>query len=210
MAWISSRIRAIARVAGTLIPGVILVAVFAVRAVTGLPPADPRIGASLAAADRLSLAADQLSTAVAAGGSGFTFTVVERSTLRSRAAGPLIEIPDPNDRYKSLGFASSYYAGSVIADGSVTPNGLWLEMRRGPASPDGAPDFDASPVTIQALTRSGVTWRNDGDGWYATDQPPGIGLDTQTIALLPSFLRTASNASVLGSRLGDGESRPDG
>lgn len=153
---------------------------------------------------QLDLAATNIDEAVGAGGAGFTFTVVSRSILAAKAGGPLIEVPDPSDRNKSLGFAETYYLGASLGEGSVTPDGYWLQMRRGPDDPDAPPDFANSPITLAALVTEGVTWRNDGNGWYETNQPPGIGLDPRTIALLPTFLRDASDAKADGTRLVNG------
>jgi hypothetical protein len=141
-----------------------LVGVFLVRATIAAAPPDPQVGAGLSADDRLSLAADKLDVSLGSGGKGFTFTVVERSTLYAKPGGPQIEIPDPYDRYRTLGLADEYYLGGAIAEGSATPDGLWLQMRRGPGTPDGSPDFANAPITVSALTRDGSTWRNDGDG----------------------------------------------
>jgi len=153
---------------------------------------------------QLDLAATNLEDATRAGGAGFTFTVVSRSTLEAKAGGPLIDIPDPADRRKSLGLTDSYYLGATLAEGSVTPDGYWLQMRRGPDAPDTAPDFEHAPITLAALVADGVTWRNDGTGWYQTDRPPGIGLDPRTIALLPTLLRDATDAKSDGTKVVDG------
>lgn len=153
-------------------------------------------------ADRLADAATLF--ADAAGGSGITFTVVSRSALHAKKDGPLIEIPDPFDRFKTLGFGTEYYLGASIAEGIASSQGFWLQMRQGPTSADTSADFANSEVTLAALVRDGKTWRNDGEGWYQTDQPPGIGLDTNTVALLPDLLRQASDAKVTGDELVDG------
>ena len=165
------------------------------------------MGAGLSADDRLSLAADKIDAILAAGGNGLTFTVVERSTLYAKPGGPRIEIPDPNDRYKTLGFADAYYLGAAIAEGSATPDGFWLQMRRGPMTAGAAPDFANAPMTLSSLVRNGVTWRNDGDGWYATANPPGIGLDSATLALLPTLLRDAGGPTLTETSVVDGETR---
>ncbi len=50
------------------------------------------------------------------------------------------------------------------------------------------------------MARSG-----QGEGWYETDAPPGIGLDVATVALLPRLLAEASEATVIGADLVDGQ-----
>lgn len=156
---------------------------------------------------RLDAAAAKLEQATAKGGTGFAFTVDSRSTLRAREGGPKIEVPDPTDRYKSLGLADEYYVGGSIATGFVEGDGDYLlQMRQGPASAKAAPDFEKATATLTALVRDGVEYRDDGDGWYATDQLPGIGLDPATIAKLPTLLREATGAvdtepSLVGNEL---------
>jgi hypothetical protein len=135
-------------------------------------------------------AADVLESKTAKGGPGYTFEIVQRSTMHARPGGPQIEIPDPSDRHKSLGFADSYEFGSLIERGSVTPAGFAMEMRTGPA-PGRDPDWKA-PYQFGVTTSAGKTFRNDGSGWYPTDLPPGIGLDPATAALLPKLLRSTS------------------
>jgi hypothetical protein len=154
----------------------------------------------------LETAADKVEAATAKGGSGFTFTVVSRSTLHAREGGPLIEIPDPVDRYKSLGLADRYYVGGSIAEGIVSPAGYYLQMRAGPATPDEPPDFQKAQPTLAALVSDGKTYRDDGEGWYLTDQPPGIGLDLTTIGLLPTLLRDATGSRAKGETVVDGVS----
>jgi len=144
----------------------------------------------------LGSAATALTAATAKGGAGFTYTVVSRSTLYARADGPLIEVPDPADPYKVGGTATSYYVGASIERGIATPDGTWLEMRAGPATADVAPDFAKAPVTLSALRKGGVTYRNDGQGWYVTDGPPGIGLDIASLPLLPRMLGNATGVSA--------------
>lgn len=148
--------------------------------------------------------ATTLEAATAKGARGFTFEVVSRSTLVARPDGPRIEVPDPADPRKTLGLADRYYVGASIAQGTVTPEGFWLQMRRGPTSADAPPDFATSEATLAALVREGVTWRNDGEGWYETDSPPGIGLDPRTVALLPRLLRNAGTPSLVGAAVVDG------
>ena len=48
---------------------------------------------------------------------------------------------------------------------------------------------------LAALVVEGVTYRNDGSGWYETSQPPGIGLDPASARLLPGMLRNVEGAA---------------
>lgn len=175
---------------------------FLMGAVPSAEPTSPLDFTARAPADHLKDAGTAFEEA--ASGLGVTFQVVSRSMLYSKPDGPLIEIPDPFDRYKTLGYDTEYYLGGTIAEGIASAEGFWLQMRQGPLERDGDPDFVASPINMAALTRNGWTWRNDGEGWYETDAPPGIGLDLATVALLPKLLAEASDAAVAGSGVVDG------
>jgi hypothetical protein len=76
-------------------------------------------------------------------------------------------------------------------------------MRTGPA-PGQTPDFLHAELQFSALAKGSNTWRNDSDGWYETEVPPGIGLDPRTASLLPGLLRGASSPVDAGSGLKDG------
>jgi hypothetical protein len=145
-----------------------------------------------------------LERATAKGGDGFSFQVVARSTLYAKPGGPKIPIPDATNPSKVVGVADQYYFGASIAEGVVMPDGFWLQMRAGPDKKDAEPDFEKSQVTLAALTRADDMWRNDGDGWYGTDQLPGIGLDPKTVSLLPHLLINAETPTGLGTGVVDG------
>ena len=157
---------------------------------------------------RLDAAATRLEQATAKDGPGFTFTVESRSTLHARTGGPRIEVPDPVDPKKSLGLTDEYYLGGSIATGFVGPNAYFLQMRRGPATADAAPDFEKATATLAAMVREGKSYRNDGDGWYGTSQLPGIGLDPTTIAKLPTLLRAATSPADTAQKLVDNRLLP--
>jgi hypothetical protein len=178
----------------------VLLVVPMVAALILLRPVSPGITSAAAPpGTRLADAAAQLEAALKSGGPGFSFQVVSRSTLYAKPGGPKIEVPDPIDRYKTLGLADEYYLGASVATGIVTPDGYFLQMRRGPATKDAAPDFEGAEKTLAALVTGGKTFRNDGNGWYVTDSPPGIGLDRKTAKLLPKLLRSVTGATDEGS-----------
>lgn len=164
--------------------------------VTAIRPAFAAAASSTDPAALLASAADQLEAATAKGGPGYTFEVVARSILYARPDGPKIEVPDPLDPTKTLGLADEYDVGGSIASGFVTPDGYVLQMRRGPATRQDAPDFEKAETTLAALVRDGKDYRNDGNGWYETDLLPGIGLDPRTIAGLPTLLRQGTEAKA--------------
>jgi hypothetical protein len=70
-----------------------------------------------------------------------------------------------------------------------------MDMRAGPATPDEKVDPAGGQMLFGALVKGGLTYRDDGEGWDATDSPPGIGLDPRTVALVPTLLRDATQAS---------------
>jgi cytochrome c-type biogenesis protein CcmE len=194
---------------GVLMPVMALVVSHALSASTGVwnrqnvqAPSSPD-SAAQAPADRLKSAATAF--AGAAAGTGMTFQVVQSSVLYAKPGGPQIEIPDPADRYRSLGYTDRLYIGGLVADGTIARDGFYLAMRDGPATENGPVDL-AGPLEMAALIRSGQTWRNDGAGWYETKTPPGIGLDSATVALLPRLLRQATAATLAGSTSIDGQS----
>lgn len=158
-------------------------------------PAALAVGAPTPESPALALtaAATRLEQVVAESGAGYTFEIIQRSTIHARAGGPQIEIPDPLDRHKSLGFADTYEVGALIERGAVTPAGFTMEMRTGPAP--GKPADWKAPYQFGVISTGGKTFRDDGAGWYATDSPPGIGLDPATTALLPDLLRNATDAA---------------
>lgn len=150
----------------------------------------------------LTAAATRLEQSLAKGAPGYTFEIVQRSTIHARAGGPQIEIPDPIDRHKSLGFADTYEVGSLIERGAVTPAGFTMEMRTGPTP--GKPADWTAPYQFGVISTAGKMFRDDGAGWYLTDSPPGIGLDPRTAALLPGLLRNATGAANDGfTKVGD-------
>lgn len=167
-------------------------------------PGTLAVGAPTPASPSLAMtgAAAILDQKTAKGGPGYTFEIVQRSTINARAGGPQIEIPDPIDRHKSLGFADTYEVGSLIERGAVTPDGFTMEMRTGPAP--GKPADWTAPYQFGVISTAGKTFRDDGSGWYETDDPPGVGLDPRTAALLPRLLRNATELANDGfTQVGD-------
>jgi len=141
-------------------------------------------------------AADTLAAALAEGGSGITFEVVQRSTITVRPDGPKIAVPDPVDPHTTIAQADAYFLNALTERGVASADGFYAELRAGPA-PGEAPDW-AAEVRLQALARDGMVYRNDGGGWYQTDSPPGIGIDPASVALLPELVRDATGAKDAG------------
>jgi hypothetical protein len=156
---------------------------------TGALPTDP--------STLLSNASTKMAERTAKNGAGFTFTVLQRTSLDQRAGGPAVQIPDPADRRKTLGTTTHLDVTSFVARGAVRAGGdYWLEMRDGPAQ-DATANYSTGTYLFGALISGGTLYRNDGEGWYATDVLPGIGLDPATIALLPSMVKGVTGAALL-------------
>jgi hypothetical protein len=175
-----------------LIPIVLLASVAMARAsgVTTRPrlALTTAVGAELTPTDLPAAAADALEVATTLDGTGYTFEIVQHGTIVAKPDGPAIEAPDPTDPAKTVE-AESAMVGTYLERGTVTPAGFHAEIRRGPEDPTAKPEWDGQSMELAALVVDGTTYRNDGEGWYATDRPPGIGLDPATAALLPTMLR---------------------
>jgi hypothetical protein len=187
-----------------LLPIILVAGLLVVRATALDPRRSAFAGAVAEPAELLAAAADRLETATSSGGNGFTFEIVQTATIVARPGGPLVDIPDPVDPHKSLGSAESYPLSTYLEHGVVTPAGFWSEIRRGPEAPDGEPDFTGGPLELAALVRDGQTYRTEGQGWYPTTKPPGLGLDPATAALLPRLLRNATAAREVPVQPRDG------
>lgn len=181
---------------------ILLLGTVALARAGSLAPARPNVyvltggAGALPAAALTALAAEELERALATGGGGITFEIVQTSTITAIDGGPLVEIPDPTDRTKSLGEAERYVMGTLIERGFATPDGYWMEFLHGPEP--GAEvgfDTDKAPVSRQALVRDGQQFRNDGEGWHEADLLPGIGLDPATIAKLAGLVTASASAS---------------
>ena len=156
--------------------------------------ANPR--ASLTADQLREGAAVELDAALAKGGSGLTFQVVQRNTLRQKAGGPPIEVRSQLDPTKVLDTVSESYVNAMVSTGAVTDSAFWMEMRRGPEK-DQAPDFIGGELRYSVIQRDGVLWRNNGNGWYQTEISPGMGMDPVSARALPALLRALHGAKKL-------------
>jgi hypothetical protein len=191
------RIKASRRPLLLVLPAILVVGLLMLRPPLATRPAFGSGGLPTDPATLLSDASTKIAARTAKSGAGFTFAVEQRTSIDQRAGGPAVEIPDPADRHKSLGTTDHLEVASLIAQGAVRADGsYWLEMRDGPA-PGGTPDYNAATYRFGALVIGGKLYRNDGDGWYATSNLPGIGLDPKTIALLPTMLKGVANASLM-------------
>jgi hypothetical protein len=141
-------------------------------------------------------AASKLEAAITAGGTGLTFEVVQRNTLFAKPDGPRIEIRSDADPETVTSVVDEYYVNAMASRGAVTDRAFWMEMRRGPAK-DQVADFRGAELIFSVLERDGVLWRDDGVGWYHSDESPGMGMDPVSARQLPSMLRSLADATSL-------------
>ena len=185
--------RALVRITAVLVFAAILGSAVAVHSAVAAPAVAPGTPAELR-----TTAATALDAALAKGGSGVRFEIVQTSTLRARPGGPKVDVPDPANPRKTLRYADEYEIAALLERGQVNAAGFFSEMLAGPA--EGAkPDWDHAQVLFSALVSGGERWRNDGEGWYRADALPGIGLDPETTALLPRLLRDATKLADKGT-----------
>ena len=176
------------------------------RFAAGPSPAYAAVTLPGTATEQLAVAADALEAAMAKGGGGLTFDVVQRNTLHAKADGPLIGVRDPADPTRVIAEVDTYAVSAIVSRGAVTADAFWMEMRV--ALDKEAADFTAAGFFARVLARDGVIWRDDGDGWHVTDISPGTGMDPVSARLLPKLLRSAGDASILQAELVDGRLLP--
>lgn len=157
--------------------------------------------------EQLAKAAREVEAAMAQGGAGLTFEVVQRNTVRAKPGGPLVGVRDPADPSKVTAEVDEFYVNAVVSRGAITADAFWMEMRLSPGS-EATPDFAKSAFFSEVLERGGVIWRNDGDGWYETDVSPGTGMDPASARLLPKLLRSATDLGTLQPELKGGRLLP--
>jgi hypothetical protein len=176
------------------------------RFAAGPSPAYAAVTLPGTASDQLAVAADALEAAMAKGGPGLTFEVVQRNTLHAKTGGPLIGVRDPADPARVVAEVDTFTVSAIVSRGAITADAFWMEMRV--ALDKAAPDFGAAGFFARVLERDGVIWRDDGDGWYLTDISPGTGMDPVSARLLPTLLRSAAAPATLQPELVEGRLLP--
>ncbi len=157
-------------------------------------------GGSLPAAGRLSAAGQVLTSAMNSGGAGFSFLAIQRTTEYAKAGGPQINVVDPTDGRTVLGTTGQLFVGAMMSQGFVTPGGYFMDMRVGSSKSTSA-SFATAPKAFSVLQSGGMTWRDDGNGWDVTNEPPGMGIDPTSLRLLPVALTKVSALQTVGSGL---------
>lgn len=147
-------------------------------------------------------AADALDTALAPGGRGFGFDVLQRTTLFAKPDGPKIELHTPEDPTTITGVVDEYAVGTILSRGAVTHDAFWMDISV--AGQDQPADFSAAAFFARVLERGGKLWRDDGAGWYVTDESPGVGMDPASARALADLLRSLTDAKALEPTAFDG------
>jgi hypothetical protein len=195
MGFVGRGVRSALRHAGRVATAIVQLAVLfgllggAIIARAGTSGAVPMPAAPLAPITPTTAAAAL--TEALASREGLSFTVVQHTTIHAKPGGQLLDVADPVDPRKVIGQTDQIEQRSYIERGGVSADGFWMEMRDGPVG-DQAPDFANAPYQFGAIVKDGKTYRNDGEGWYPTDQPPGIGIDPATAGLLPRLVTSIS------------------
>jgi hypothetical protein len=186
MAW------AVALIVGTLAASALAATIGRTDSAAGYP-------------SQLGTAAKALESAVAPGGPGYRFDVVQRQVEYPKAGASDLPIVDAESPQVIVGRVDHLYVNSVLARGRVGPGVFWMEMRFGPDETT-TPDYDVAPTMFGVIAKNGSLWRNDGLGWYATTVSPGVGMDPTSASLLPTLLRNIANVSDQGADVIAGQS----
>lgn len=146
-------------------------------------------------------AADVIEGATAPGGRGYTFSVIQSAAMVAREGSEGLEVGDPADPAKVI-LVERHELATYLERGVVSDAGFASEIRRGADDLTKGDGWDDASMELAALVVEGVTYRNDGAGWYETSQPPGIGLDPVSARLLPDMLRNLEGAADAQGREG--------
>ena len=198
--------RAVSAVVGLAIIVVAIALILLVRTQTGLPSAFGLGQATSMTPDELrESGAAAIEGAIAEGGEGLTFEVVQRSTLYAKPNGPKIELRSPEDPKTVVGVVDEYQIGAILSRGGVTADAFWMDMliARGEAI-----DFSSAELFARVLESDGKLWRDDGVGWYLTDESPGVGMDPATARALSGLLRSLGAVTALAPAAYDGRVLP--
>jgi hypothetical protein len=180
----------------------LLVAVAAIVVVRTLA-APAAIGAPASPDALRDAAASSLEAALAPGGSGISFEVVQTSTLHAKPDGPRIELRDPADPQKVTGIVDEYQVGTLLSRGGATADAFWMDLS---IDRDNEADFETAELFARVLARDGKLWRDDGIGWYLTDASPGVGMDPVSTRALAGALRSLANVKAVEPAIFDGRS----
>jgi hypothetical protein len=147
-----------------------------------------------------SAGADGLDAALGRGGTGIGFEVIQTSTLYAKTDGPPIELRSPDDAKTVTAIVDQYQVGTVLSRGGATADAFWMEV----LIARDKPDFSSAELFARVLERDGKLWRDDGVGWYITDESPGVGMDPATAHALAGALRSLKQAGPLEAAAFDG------
>lgn len=173
----------------------LVIAFGAGRAVRDIPPDDVRSIASAAVGARageypaeLSRAADALAAT-----SGYRFEVIQETWRERRSDSPTFDPPLPVESGQP---AATLMPGEndlrrfqnfLVGRGFVRSDGFFQEIRSGYTP--GEVTVEGGQILIVTMVRDGRGWQNKGDGWQASQELPGSGMDPTSARLFPDLLR---------------------
>jgi hypothetical protein len=160
-------------------------------------------GGSVTPVARLASAAQVMTSAMGAGGAGFNFFAIQRNTEYAKPLGPKIAVMDPADQRTVIGETDQLFVNAMMSRGFVTSDGYFMEMHLAKADST-ATDFATAPKIFAVLQQAGKLWRDDGQGWYPTDESPGMGIDPTSLRLLPAGLTKVNALKTVGTTPLDG------
>ena len=144
----------------------------------------------------LQKAAADTAARLAPAGSGLSFTALQRQVLYHVAGAPDLTVPNPSASASPL-VVDSFDVGANVTRGFTRGSDFFMEIRG--IDPAGTvADFDQGKVIFQVITHAGTIWRNEGQGWYTTDTPPGLGIDPFSLSHLPGLLGHLVSVKDLG------------
>ena len=178
---------------GLVAPLAVMAAIVAVRSGAAAAPASPEALRDGGAAG--------LDAALAPGGSGISFEVVQTSTIHAKPDGPRIELHDPADPTKITGVVDEYQVGTVLSHGGAKAGAFWMDIS---IARDQQADAETAELFTRIVERDGTLWRDDGRGWYPTDESPGVGMDPATARALAGALRSLTDIKAVEPASVDG------
>jgi hypothetical protein len=154
------------------------VGAFALGAMVAAEPAPS--GGDVNVPGLLGAASTDLAARIADGGPGIRWTVTQDQVLESTSGKTTLVV-------------------NSTSRGAARGTNFVQEIRQA-TDLSQVRDFDRSAFNFGTVIAGDEVWRNEGDGFFATDRAsvPGLGMDPVTLTRLPTLLRRVANARDLG------------
>lgn len=145
-------------------------------------------------------AAEKLRSRLEASGEGVSFLVLQRQVLHQTSAAPELRTDaDPSPEAGAGPMNVAYMTRGFARDGVLS-----MEIRAVDPSLD-APSFEDGLLLFRVLTKDDQVWRDEGEGFYTVDDPPGLGMDPASISRLPALLEHLEHVVDLGEQIYQGD-----